>query len=476
MLQNFNISRIDGSPTGRLSFFGLGYVGLVSSVCFAYKGFKVVGYDVDREKIRALRNRRIPINEPRLDELIGRIDQNRLVFTHSPHEAVLKTDITFLTVGTPSRRSGSIDLTYIKNAAKDVGNALRHKENYHLVVVRSTVTPETTENIVKRTIENYSNRKCSRTWGLCYCPEFLREGTAIEDMFNPDRIVIGEIDKKSGHLLEELFKRFHQGRTPQIIRTDIVNAELIKYASNAFLAMKISFVNEMANICERIKGADIEVVTRAMKLDKRIGKHYLNAGLGYGGSCLPKDVSALISFSKSLGYDPKLIEAVDRVNELQPYRVIEVARKLLRNLSRKKIALLGLSFKPDTDDLRNAVSIKLINKLLDERAEIAVYDPVAISKAREIFGNKITYHYSSIECIKHADCVIIVTEWDELRKLQPNDFLRNMRVAIVIDGRRIYEPMQFIKQGVKFAAIGLNRSTYNSSSNQLTTPSGSCFK
>lgn len=441
----------------RVSFFGLGHVGLVSSACFSYRGFKVVGYDIDRDKILTLRDGNVPIFEPKLEKLVKiGIKRSNLEFTNNSQEAIFKTDITFITVGTPSKQDGSVNLKYIKKAAETIGNALRSKNSYHLVIVKSTVPPGTTENVVKPILEYHSGKDCGEDLGLCFNPEFLREGAAVKDTFHPDRIVIGAIDEKSSNLLEDLFRSFHPRKTPPIFRTNFVNAELIKYASNAFLATKISFINEIANICERTKGADVKVVVEAMKLDKRIGKYFLNAGLGYGGSCFPKDVKALISFSKSLGYYPKIIKAVDRVNEIQPYVAVNMAKSLIGDLSGKKIAILGLSFKPNTDDVRGAVSIKIINKLLEEFAEVVVYDPVAIPKIKEIFENKIKYSSSATECIKNADCTIIVTEWNEFRKLKPDDFLRNMKTAIVIDGRRIYNPKEFIKNGVQFRAIGLS--------------------
>lgn len=442
-------------PVKKVSFFGLGYVGLVSSVCFAHKGFEVVGYDVDSNKINDLRNGNIPIYEPKLEKMLRKVDYAKLKFTHSPEKAVLKTDVTFITVGTPSKLSGSADLSYIKDVAKKLGDVLKLKKSYHLVVVRSTVTPRTTENIVGEIISRRSEKKLGKEWGLCYSPEFLREGTAIRDMLSPDRLIIGESDKKAGSILTNVYKYFYGRRCPPILRTNLINAELIKYSSNAFLAMKISFINEIANICERLNGADVKIVANGMKLDKRIGKYFLDAGLGYGGSCLPKDIKAFISFSKSLGYNPKLLKATDEINELQPYKAVKVAKLLLRDLKGKVISVLGLSFKPNTDDVRNAVSVKIIDKLLEEQSKLKVYDPVAIPKVKNIFGDKIAYTSSSIDCIKGSDCAIIVTEWPEFKKLKPNDYLRYMNTPIIIDGRRIYNPSEFIKCGVKLLAIGL---------------------
>ena len=285
-------------------------------------------------------------------------------------------------------------------------------------------------------------------------PEFLREGSALQDTLHPDRIVIGEYDKKSGDTLEALYRDFYAEEMSPLIRTNLPTAELIKYANNAFLATKISFINQMANICEKIPGADVTVVAKGIGLDKRIGPFFLNAGLGYGGSCLPKDVKALIALSKNLGYEPTLFNATEEVNKAQPYKAVELCKRILGGLQGKRIAIMGLSFKPGTDDMREAVSIKIINQLLKEKARVITYDPKAIPNAKKIFGIDIEYSSSAIECIKGAHCCILVTEWNEFKKLTPEDFIQNMRQPCLVDGRRIYEPKQF-SQKLKFKAIGL---------------------
>ena len=276
---------------------------------------------------------------------------------------------------------------------------------------------------------------------------------------HPDRIIIGEIDKKAGDTLENLYKDFYGNEMPPLIRTNIPTAELIKYANNAFLATKISFINEIANICEKIPGTDVTVVAKGIGLDKRIGPLFLQAGLGYGGSCLPKDVKALIAHSKKLGYKPTLLKAVNKINETQPYRAIELCKKALGNLKGKHIAILGLAFKPNTDDVRNAVSIKIIKKLLKEGVSIIVYDPVATPNIKKKFKNSIQYAPSPLDCIKNADCCIIVTEWDQFKTLKPEDFVQNMKQPIIIDGRRIYN-VELFDRKLKFMAVGLGR-TYN---------------
>ena len=321
-------------------------------------------------------------------------------------------------------------------------------------MIKSTVVPGTTQDLVKPILEKESKKKCGSDFGLCMNPEFLRQGSAFEDTIHTDRIVIGEYDKKSGDTLENLYKDFYGKNTPPTIRTTLSTAELIKYASNSLLATKISFINTIANICEKIPGADVKTVAPAMGLDKRIGPLFLNAGLGYGGSCFPKDVKALIAHSKNLGYHLTLLESVENVNKTQPLKAVQFCKELLGNLKGKHIAILGLAFKPDTDDMREARAIPIINQLIKEGANVTAYDPVAIPIAKTIFKNKIQYATSAIECLKNADCCILVTEWDEFKKLKPEDFIKNMKQPILIDGRRIYNPEEFSKK-LKFAAIGL---------------------
>jgi UDPglucose 6-dehydrogenase len=369
---------------------------------------------------------------------------------------VMETDITYIAVSTPSKEDGSIDLRYIEAVSRDIGKTLRQKNGYHVVLVKSTVVPGTTQNTVKPILEAESKKTCGRDFGLCMNPEFLRQGSAFEDTSNPDRVVIGSFDEKSGDAIERLYRDFYHPKVPRIIRTSLATAELIKYASNAMLATKISFINTIANICEEIPGADVKVVAAAMGLDKRIGPLFLDAGLGYGGSCFPKDVKALIACSKALGYEPELLDSVEDVNHKQPLKAVEFVKQQLGNLEGKNIAILGLAFKPDTDDMREARVIPIINELLKEGAVITAYDPVAISMAKSIFQNKISYADSAIGCLKNADCAIVVTEWEEFKKLSPEDFCINMRHPILIDGRRIYCP-EVYSEKLKFTAIGLGK-------------------
>jgi len=439
-----------------ISVVGTGYVGLCTAVGFASKGYKVITSTHDQEKASLINRGIPPFYEPGLKDLLqNTVKDGYLKCVQNREEAILNTDITFIAVATPKQPDGNIDLQYIKESACEIGEALKKKNSYHLVVVKSTVVPGTSEGVVKPAIEKHSDKRCGDAFGLCMSPEFLREGSAVEDTLYPDRIVIGEYNSKSGDILESLYKEFYNENLPPIVRTTLSTAELIKYANNAFLATKISFINTIANLCKKIPKADVTTVAKAIGMDKRISPLFLNAGLGYGGSCFPKDVKALIAYSKSLGYDPKILNAVEEVNATQPLRAVELALEMLGGLKEKRIALLGLAFKPDTDDMREAVSIKIINELLEEGVYVVAYDPKAVRNAKEIFGNRIYYASSEIECIKGTDCCIIVTEWDEFKRLKPEDFIQNMRQACVIDGRRIYDPEKFNAK-LKFIGVGMS--------------------
>jgi UDPglucose 6-dehydrogenase len=438
-----------------LSFFGLGYVGLTSAVCLASRGFKVIGFDADPQKIELINSGKAPFYEPQVEEMLREaIGSGLLSFTHDPAEAVGDSDITFITVGTPSNPDGSINLEQIKSASTQIGQALRGKSEYHLVVVRSTVIPGTTENIVKPTIEGYSGRKCGEGWGLCFNPEFLKEGSAVRDTFNPDRIVIGEFDRTSGEVLEELYRGFYGDEMPRTIRTTLVNAELVKYANNAFLAMKVSFINMIANLCQKLPGADVEVIAEGIGLDKRICPLFLRAGAGWGGSCFRKDLEAILDFASKKRVELPLIDATLEINNTQPYRMVDLAKGLIGDLIGKKVSVLGLAFKPDTDDMRDAVSIKVVKKLLEEGARVAVYDPKAMENAKKIFGNSVEYAGSLDDCLRDSSCALIVTEWEVFKKLTPKDFIKLMKVPAVVDGRRIYKAEAF-SPNLRFAAVGL---------------------
>ncbi len=443
------------SPT--ITVIGLGYVGLCTAVSLASKGFSVSGYDVDKKKVERISAGRATFHEPQLDELL----QLCLKKGFTSSDRLEASDICFITVGTPSLADGNIDLTYLRNAAAELGRSLKALDGYHLVVVKSTVVPGTTEAVVKPIVESISGRNFGTELGLVVNPEFLKEGSAITDTLKPDRLVVGEFDKKSGDFLVNFYKRFYGKDIPEVLRTNIVNAELIKYATNAFLATKVSFINMVANLCETIPNADVLVIAKGMGMDKRIGPLFLKAGAGWGGSCFPKDLRALKQLYKKLGVAPSLIDATIAINEGQPYRLASLAEGLVGELTGKRFAVLGLSFKPGTDDIREAVSLKVIRTLLERGARVVACDPVAVENAMKHFGglplllkSHLSFAGSANECIKDADCCIVVTEWDDFRKLKPEDFIRNMKNPAVVDGRRVYDPKIFSSK-LKFAAIGL---------------------
>ena len=440
----------------RISIFGLGYVGTVYAAGFASKKIEVIGFDIDEKKLKLLASGISPIYEPGLSELVKDCVHKDLLKTVSTAEdAVLNSDVTFITVGTPSNSDGSIDLKYITETSRVIGEALKKKDRWHLVTVKSTVIPGTTEKVVKKIVEAASGKTAYKHFGLGVNPEFLREGSAVEDFMTPDRIVIGVSDEKSKVELERIYSGFS---CPKLV-TNIRTAELIKYVNNAFLAAKVSFINMIANLCQKIPNCDVTAVAEGIGLDKRIGKHFLRAGAGWGGSCWLKDLNALTNFARKNGLTLPLIDATLQVNDMQPFVMVELARQLIGKLSNRRVVVLGLAFKPNTDDMREAISIKIVNMLLNEGAEVTVYDPAAISNAKEIFRDTVNYASSANDCIHNADCALIVTEWDEFKSLKPEDFVRHMRIPAVVDGRRIFSPQAFSSK-LRFAAIGLGANEY----------------
>lgn len=441
----------------RVSVVGLGFIGLAMAVHLASKGYNVLASSNDKQKVKKVAHAKIQFFEPRLEQMLRSVLRSKkLKVVHGRESAVLNSDMTFVTVGTPSRRDGSCDLTFIKETTKEIGKALKEKDSYHLVVIRSTVPPGTTEQVVKPLLERYSGKKIGKQIGLAMSPEFLREGAAMNDVANPDRVVIGELDKKSGNLLEEFNLQLYGNNVP-ILRMNLASAELTKYAANIFLATKISFINQIANICERIKGMDVNEIAHAIGLDPRIGQEFLKAGAGWGGSCFPKDTRAMVQFSKRMGYSAGLTKEAIKVNILQAKRIVELAEEELGNLREKKVAVLGLSFKPETDDIRDAPSLRIIEMLLMKGAKVAAYDPVAMENFRRVFGNKIEFSENIDKCLSEADCCVVVTEWKEFQKLNPDYFANLMRKPVLIDGRKIYDSQAFSRK-LKFRAIGLGQS------------------
>ena len=440
-----------------ISVIGLGHVGLCTAVCFAARGYKVISSDIETNKVELIGKGVPPFYEPRLETMLKEATQNgNLKVVSGTEGAVLGSDISFIAVGTPILPNGNVDLKFIRTSSKEIGKALRKKEGFHLVVVKSTVTPGSTEKVIKPLLENYSRKRVGVNFGLAVNPEFLREGSAIHDILHPNRIVIGEFDEHSGKSLEMLYREFYGDKIP-LLRTNPATAEMIKYASNAFLAAKISFINELANICERFpQKVDIVEVARAVGMDPRIGPEFLDAGVGWGGSCFPKDTTALATFSRKIGYRPKILEDVIRVNLEQARHVIDVMKEEIGDLKGKKIAILGLSFKPNTEDVRGAASIRIINHLIQEGAQVHAYDPAAIDNTKKVLGTKIKYSPTIAKCLDKADGCILVTEWEEFKKISPEDFTRLMRNPFLFDGRRIYDPKEFSEK-LRFRAVGLSK-------------------
>jgi UDPglucose 6-dehydrogenase len=439
----------------RISIFGLGRVGLVTAACFAKKGYNVIGIDPDIHTLGQVRTGRAPFFEPELTEYLKEaVLSGTLTVTQDP-SLNARSDLTYMTVGTPSNRDGSIDLTDIKNAAKAIGRSLRGIDHHQIIIIKSTVTPGTARNIVRKVLKRESGKIVGKDLSLCSNPEFLREGSAIHDTQCPDRIVIGSDDPDSTEKLEGFYKEFHGGNMPPVIRTSHENAELIKYANNAFLATKISFINCIATIVERIPHADVKTIAAGIGLDQRIGPSFLNAGFGWGGSCLPKDLRALMAHSKALGYTPELIEAVVRMNKEQSRKAVQFVKQALGSLKGRRVAVLGLAFKANTDDMRQAVSITVVRSLLHEGATVVAYDPAAMDNARAIFGNSIGYASGSIECVDQCDCCIVLTEWDEFKAIPPERFIERMRRPVIVDGRRIFNVNDFSRPPIVFYAIGL---------------------
>lgn len=426
-----------------ISIIGTGYVGLVTGACFAELGNKVICADNNRKKISDLKKGIIPIYEPGLEELVTiNTKKERLSFTASIKEAVHKSEVIFIAVGTPSLENGEADLTGVENVARNIA---LNMTGYRLIVEKSTV-PVETNKWVKQTISTYVKHKIK--FDIASNPEFLREGQAINDFMHPDRIVIGVESRKAKEILTSLYKPLN---APLVI-TDIKSAELIKHASNSFLATKISFINAISQICEKV-GADVVGVAQGMGLDKRIGSEFLNAGIGYGGSCFPKDIDAFITISEKLSCNFDLLKAIREVNQRQKELFLNKIKYALWIIKDKTIGILGLSFKPNTDDIRNAPSIDIIKALQAEGAKIKVYDPCAMKKAKEIL-NKVGFCKDSYDVCKESDCLLILTEWDEFKELDFSKIKKLLKRPLIIDGRNIYEPEQMKKLGFNYISIG----------------------
>ena len=418
----------------KISVIGTGYVGLTAGVGFSKKGNHVTCMDIDNDRINKIKSGEIPIYEPKIKNILKEsINKNLFEATTNLDYAIKNSDISFICVPTPTKDNGEQDTSFVETISKRIGKCLKNKANYHVIVVKSTVIPGTTENIVIPNVVRFSRKKAGQDFGICMNPEFMREGSALDDFLEPDRIVIGEFDKRSGNDLYEIYNKFNK----PIIRTTIKTAEMIKYVSNSFLATKISFSNEIGNICKQF-GINFYEVIDGVSLDKRISPHFLNAGVGFGGSCFPKDVKALVKEAENTGYNPKLLKSILNLNETQPYILINLLkRRLGGSLKGKEIAILGLSFKPNTDDIREAPSIKIVNKLIEDGANVRVYDPKAMDNFKRIFPN-VVYSHTPKGALDGAHACLIITEWKEFENLDERDF-NLMQKKIIIEGRKVLD-------------------------------------
>jgi UDPglucose 6-dehydrogenase len=429
----------------KIAVIGTGYVGLVAGACFAESGNDVVCVDKDAAKIRTLRAGRMPIYEPGLEEVVRRNrHENRLTFTTTLPKAVRASSIVFIAVGTPQGEDGSADLQHVLEVAREVARAMN---GYKVIVDKSTV-PVGTAARVREVIR----RETTHPFSVVSNPEFLKQGAAIDDFMKPDRVVIGAEDPRARELMQELYAPFTRTGAP-IMTMDCASAELTKYAANAMLATRISFMNEVANVCEAV-GADVDEVRRAIGADKRIGTSFLFPGVGYGGSCFPKDVKAMIHFASQRDYEFRILRAVEEVNSTQKTRLAAKMRAHFGTLKGRTIAIWGLAFKPRTDDMREAPSIPLIKVLLAEGAEVQAYDPEATKVAKGIFGNKVTFVTKNYDALKGADGLAIVTEWSEFRRPDFEKMRKLMRSPVIFDGRNLFEPEQMKQSGFTYYSIG----------------------
>lgn len=428
-----------------LSVVGAGYVGLVTGACFAESGNDVICVDNDRDKIGRLLEGQVPFYEPGLADLIDRnVREGRLSFTNDIEDAVRKSFVIFVAVGTPQGTNGDPDLSYVRTAAAEIGRAM---DRFKVIVMKSTVPVGTAEMVT-----DIIRSQTDKPFDVISNPEFLKEGAAVNDFMKPDRIVIGAEDERAAAVIRELYAPFTRTGSP-VVHTDVRTAEMIKYASNAYLATRITYMNECANLCEYL-GANVDTVRRAMGLDSRIGSAFLFPGVGFGGSCFPKDVEALIATGRRHDYRLRILEAVSEVNALQRARFVAKVLTHFGEVSGRNLAVWGLAFKPRTDDMRAAPSVDIIHELLGLGARVTAYDPEAMNEAKKVFGNRITLATSNYECLSGADGLLLLTEWQVFRNPNFERMKSEMATPVVFDGRNVYEPSHMRELGFTYYSIG----------------------
>ncbi len=432
----------------KLAMIGTGYVGLTTGTCFAEVGHKVICVDNNEEKVKALRVGKMPIYEPDLEEMIvSNVSAGRLEFTTDLTMAVKECDVIFIAVPTPPNEDGSVDLSYIEGVSREIASALTPELGYRVVVDKSTV-PVSTGSKVYRVIERYAQKGIDVD--VVSNPEFLREGSAVSDLMNPDRIVIGSDSQRA----IDVMKRVYQPFNAPIVEVDLASAELIKHAANSFLALKISYINAVSAVCEKA-GADVELVAKGIGMDKRISRHFLNAGLGYGGSCFPKDVKGFINVAEQLGAPMEILKEVERVNAAQLDRFLGRIRKKLWVLRNKKIAVWGIAFKQNTDDVRESVAVKLIKRLCEEGASVSAYDPKAAETgAVALAGYDVNICDDMYDCVQDAEILIVATEWKQFATANLVKVRERMRLPIIFDGRNIIHGENAVHAGMEYHSIG----------------------
>ena len=429
----------------KIAVIGTGYVGLVAGACLAENGNDVVCVDKDSAKVRALQRGRIPIYEPGLEELVRRNRaEKRLTFTTDLAKGVRSSQIVFIAVGTPTDEDGSADLRHVLEVARQIGKAMN---GYKVVVDKSTVPVGTSEKVREAV-----KKETSHPFSVVSNPEFLKQGAAIDDFMKPDRVVIGAEDGRAAELMKELYSPFTRTGAP-IMLMDNASAELCKYAANAMLATRISFMNEVANVCE-VVGADVDQVRRAVASDRRIGPAFLFPGVGYGGSCFPKDVKAMMKFASTKNYQFEILQAVENVNDRQKVRLLAKMKQHFGSLRGKRIAIWGLAFKPKTDDMREAPAVPLIRALLEAGATVAAYDPEAVKVARALFGTSVDFKDRSYDALAGADAMAIVTEWHEFREPDWGRIKKLLKTPVIFDGRNIYNPEHLRGLGFTYYSMG----------------------
>jgi len=437
----------------KIAIVGTGYVGLVTGTCFSEVGIDVVCVDIDARKIENLKNGIVPIFEPGLEEMLNRnIKKGRLTFTTKLEEALIESEVLFIAVGTPPGEDGSADLKYVLAVARDCGKLMN---DYLLIVTKSTVPVGTAEKVKGAVQDELNKRAVSVQFDVASNPEFLKEGAAIEDFLKPDRIVIGLDTPRAEDLMRSLYKPFTLNGHP-IIFMDITSAEITKYTANSMLATRISFMNDIANLCE-IVGADINMVRKGIGSDSRIGSKFIYPGIGYGGSCFPKDIHALINSAGDYKYELRVLKAVKAVNDDQKLVIFNKIMKYFKgDIKGKTVAVWGLSFKPQTDDMREAPSLVIIGKLLEAGANVKAYDPVAMNEARHHFGERISYCEDQYDALVDADCLAMITEWPEFRFPNFRIVKKLLNTPVVFDGRNIYDRMEMKRNGFDYFCIGIN--------------------